>query len=231
MEYFVGGGKAEIKARPSPNQEREALPDLSARQTHRIRTFLKGQSLARERISNERQPRVAQGGSRQLVQFSPGADTSSARSFKPQRLFCLEQRAVPSTLVGTPVDRPDSAASLTVARDSTTSSSGMTELHNVPFPTVNGQSELLDVYMPTSPATAGGRPIIVAIHGGGWRRFNKTGYGSRVADAFVQNGYVVVAPDYVLSAPGSPSWPENLEDVQAAVRWVRTQRRDAWYQL
>ena len=92
----------------------------------------------------------------------------------------------------------------------------MTELHNVPFPTVNGQSELLDIYMPTSPATAGGRPVIVAIHGGGWRRFNKAGYGSRVADAFVQNGYVVVAPDYVLSEPGSPTWPENLEDVQAA---------------
>lgn len=31
----------------------------------------------------------------------------------------------------------------------------------------------------------------------------------------------MVAPDYVLSAPGRPSWPVNFEDVEAAVRWVR----------
>ena len=90
------------------------------------------------------------------------------------------------------------------------------------FPTVDGQSELLDVYTPDTPAPAGGRPVIIAIHGGGWRRFNKNGYGLRVADAFVQDGYAVVAPNYVLSAPGNPTWPVNFEDVQAAVRWVRS---------
>ncbi len=63
--------------------------------------------------------------------------------------------------------------------------------------------------------------MIVAIHGGGWRRLNKDGYGLRVASAFVRQGYAVVAPDYVLSAPGNPTWPVNFEDVQAAVRWVR----------
>ena len=103
----------------------------------------------------------------------------------------------------------------------TASSSAMTVAHNISFPTIDGQSELLDVYTPASAAPAGGRPVIVAIHGGGWRRFNKDGYGSRVADAFVRDGYVVVAPNYVLSAPGRPTWPENFEDVQAAVRWVR----------
>lgn len=97
----------------------------------------------------------------------------------------------------------------------------MTELHDVPFPTIDGQSELLDVYSPTGPTPDGGRPVIIAIHGGGWRRLDKAGYGSRVADAFVQDGYVVVAPNYVLSAPGNPTWPANFEDVQAAVRWVR----------
>ena len=90
------------------------------------------------------------------------------------------------------------------------------------FPTVDGQSELLDVYTPHSPAPAGGFPVIVTIHGGGWRRFNKTEYGLRNANVFTRDGYVVVSPDYVLSAPGSPTWPVNFEDVQAAVRWVRS---------
>jgi acetyl esterase/lipase len=87
---------------------------------------------------------------------------------------------------------------------------------------VDGQFEQLDVYLPNTPVPAGGRPVMIAIHGGGWRRFDKTEYGERIASAFVGHGYVVVAPNYVLSAPGSPTWPVNLEDVQAAVRWVRS---------
>jgi acetyl esterase/lipase len=63
--------------------------------------------------------------------------------------------------------------------------------------------------------------VLVAIHGGGWRRLDKSGYGRRIATAFVPRGYIVVAPNYRLSAPGEPSWPVNLEDVQAAVRWLR----------
>ena len=71
------------------------------------------------------------------------------------------------------------------------------------------------------PAPAGGWPVIVAIHGGGWRRFNKQEYGPRVASAFVPNGYVVVAPNYLLSARNRPSWPINFQDVQSAVLWVK----------
>ena len=51
---------------------------------------------------------------------------------------------------------------------------------------------------------------------------DKAGYGDRIASAFVPLGYVVVAPNYMLSAPGRPSWPVNLDDVRSAVAWVRT---------
>jgi len=91
----------------------------------------------------------------------------------------------------------------------------------VSFPTVNGEFEKLDVYMPKTPVPPNGRPVLIAIHGGGWRRLDKSGYGHRIASGFVPEGYVVVAPNYRLSAPGKPSWPVNFEDVQAAVRWVR----------
>jgi acetyl esterase/lipase len=96
-----------------------------------------------------------------------------------------------------------------------------TEQANVTFPTANGQTELLDVYTPLTPAPAGGYPVMIAIHGGGWRSSDKAEFGLRTATAFTPNGYVVVAPDYELSAPGSPTWPVNFEDVQGAVRWVR----------
>jgi acetyl esterase/lipase len=79
---------------------------------------------------------------------------------------------------------------------------------------------LLDVYTPDSPAPAGGYPVMVAIHGGGWHASDKGQFGLRTARVFTQDGYVVVAPNYVLSSPGKPTWPVNFEDVQAAVRWV-----------
>ena len=87
---------------------------------------------------------------------------------------------------------------------------------------MDGQSERLDVYTPDTPAPAGGYPVMVAIHGGGWRTLDKGAFGLRTANAFTQGGYVVVSPNYVLAAPGKPTWPVNFEDVQAAVRWVRT---------
>ena len=152
----------------------------------------------------------------------PGTRSPGRRRFQPQNPDSLEQRTTPSAFLPT---HPLAARSpLHVRRrlHRPAFTSPMTERHNVAFPTIGGQSELLDVYMPNGPAPAGGRPVILAIHGGGWRRFNKSAYGSRVANAFVRDGYVVVAPNYALSAPGSPSWPENLADVQAAVRWVRT---------
>jgi acetyl esterase/lipase len=92
---------------------------------------------------------------------------------------------------------------------------------NIPYTDLGGQLERLDVYVPRGSAPAGGWPVIVAIHGGGWRRFNKNEYGPRIASAFVPRGYVVVAPNYRLSSPEDPTWPLNFEEVQSAVQWVR----------
>jgi acetyl esterase/lipase len=96
------------------------------------------------------------------------------------------------------------------------------ERADVTYPTPAGPSEQLNVYSPIGPAPTGGRPVIIAIHGGGWRRLDKNGYGGRIAAAFVPQGYVVVAPNYELSAPRRPSWPENLDDVRSVVAWVRS---------
>jgi len=78
----------------------------------------------------------------------------------------------------------------------------------------------LDVYVPTAEAPPGGRPAILAIHGGGWRGGSKTDFG-RMAARLTRHDYVVVSVEYLLSKPGSPSWPANFEDVREAVRWVR----------
>jgi acetyl esterase/lipase len=93
---------------------------------------------------------------------------------------------------------------------------------NVVYEDVAGRRETLDLYLPRGTPPAGGWPVLIAIHGGGWRRFSKDEYGPKVAMMFVPEGIAVVAMNYTLSAPGSPSWPANLEDVRNAVRWARS---------
>lgn len=88
-----------------------------------------------------------------------------------------------------------------------------------------GRVVRLDLYLPETPPPPGGRPVVLAIHGGGWRGGSKTGYGREIA-RLAEYGCIVVAPDYQLSRPGVPSWPENLEDLREAVRWVRRHAAD-----
>jgi acetyl esterase/lipase len=95
-------------------------------------------------------------------------------------------------------------------------------LKNIVYENVAGRQEALDLYLPPGTPPAGGWPVLMAIHGGGWRRYNKDEYGSKVAEMFVPDGIAVVAMNYMLSAPGAPSWPANFEDVRNAVRWART---------
>ncbi len=88
-----------------------------------------------------------------------------------------------------------------------------------------GRRTRLDLYEPRDPAPPGGRPVIVAIHGGGWRGGNKT-VMQELANRFALRGYVVAAVDYRLSRSGQPSWPENLADVRESVRWLRRHAKD-----
>lgn len=97
---------------------------------------------------------------------------------------------------------------------------GVQAYTNVRYREVGARRERLDVYVPEGAVPRGGRPAILAIHGGGWQGGNKGGYG-QMAARLAQYGYVVVSPDYILSRPGAPSWPENLEDLREAVRWIR----------
>lgn len=83
------------------------------------------------------------------------------------------------------------------------------------FSSVNGQELLCDIFTPpglTEPA-----PAILLIHGGGWMvgdRSQLRGYGFLLG----REGYVCVAMQYRLS--GQATWPAQLEDVQAALRWM-----------
>jgi acetyl esterase/lipase len=79
-----------------------------------------------------------------------------------------------------------------------------------------GQRELLlDLYVPPGAGTR--LPVIVWVHGGGWRGGSK-GSGGR-ARPMLGRGYAVVDVGYRLS--GEAIFPAQIQDCKAAVRWVR----------
>ncbi len=79
-----------------------------------------------------------------------------------------------------------------------------------------GETELLaDVHQPSPRGTA---PAVIIVHGGSWARGTR-GRMERVALAVAERGYVAVNIEYRL-APEHP-YPAPLEDVLAAVCWVR----------
>ncbi len=72
----------------------------------------------------------------------------------------------------------------------------------------------LDVY---SPANAAGAPVVLYLHGGGFRVGSKRSHAV-VAEPLVTAGFVVVLVDYRL-APAHP-FPAALDDCAAAFLWV-----------
>lgn len=61
------------------------------------------------------------------------------------------------------------------------------------------------------------RPLLLWIHGGGWRGGHRS--DDNPAYAFLDSGYVVASIDYRLSQQSA--WPAQIHDAKAAVRWLR----------
>jgi acetyl esterase/lipase len=78
----------------------------------------------------------------------------------------------------------------------------------------------LDLYLPPGD---GPHPVIVHVHGGGWRRGSRRhplpALGPDFYDDLAGQGFAVAAIDYRLS--GEARFPAPLEDVRTAIGWVR----------
>ncbi|MBC8100947.1 MAG: alpha/beta hydrolase, partial [Armatimonadetes bacterium] len=78
----------------------------------------------------------------------------------------------------------------------------------------------LDVYHPNVPPAVGERyPVVLALHGGGWSKGDKREYFARHHRHLAAMGYVVVDAQYRFSQEAR--WAAQLDDVRAALRWLR----------
>jgi acetyl esterase/lipase len=85
----------------------------------------------------------------------------------------------------------------------------------LPFATVGTTTLRLDLHRARRPDA----PVVVYVHGGGWRSGTRADGGSARPTALAALGVTVASVDY-RPVPGA-TFPDQLHDVKGAVRWVR----------
>jgi acetyl esterase/lipase len=87
-------------------------------------------------------------------------------------------------------------------------------MRDVEYARVGDRTLLLDLYIPQDSDKP--LPLIVWIHGGGWRSGNKD---RCTALPMARRGFAVASISYRLS--GEAIFPAQIEDCKAAIRWLR----------
>jgi acetyl esterase/lipase len=96
---------------------------------------------------------------------------------------------------------------------------GQKVIPNVPdveYAIVSGQSQKLDIYLPTTGTKP--YPVVVWVHGGGWSGGDKNSAGTAV-NWLRPEGFAIVSINYRLS--GIAQYPAQINDCKGAVRWIK----------
>ena len=103
------------------------------------------------------------------------------------------------------------------------------DLGSTPDPVSQASANRLDLYRPRG-ARKRSRPVVVWIHGGGWRRGDKRIGVSKKAELFTRAGYVLASINYRLSSgsfdpdrpdPARVRFPDHPHDIGEAVGWLK----------
>ncbi len=93
---------------------------------------------------------------------------------------------------------------------------GVEVIRDIEYAVHEGHSLTLDVYRPMDWADYDSTPVVIWIHGGGWKNGSKE---RCLATYLAQDNLAVVSINYRLIDKGQ--WPDQIDDCYAAVRWVR----------
>ena len=99
---------------------------------------------------------------------------------------------------------------------------GVEVIHDVVYREVSGRTLALDVYRPRDVSSSRPAPVILYVHGGGFRILSKETHWV-MGLSFARQGYVVFNIDYRM-APDR--YPAALEDSCAALAWVADHARE-----
>ena len=90
----------------------------------------------------------------------------------------------------------------------------------IPYAEPKNERQMLDVYAPTKGKDL---PVVVWIHGGGWRRGDKADVHNK-PKAFVDKGFVLVSISYRFVPKVTVN--EIAGDVAKAIRWTHDHAKD-----
>jgi len=93
---------------------------------------------------------------------------------------------------------------------------GVLSRTNMVYKTVNEHALTLNIYYPDKKIKKG-YPVVLLIHGGGWRSGNKE-QNIPMAQQISAYGYVCVTAQYRLS--GEASYTATISDLQDAIQWI-----------
>lgn len=96
---------------------------------------------------------------------------------------------------------------------------GIDAKRDQPYAGTDNPRQKLDLYLPAKRASDKPLPVVVFIHGGGWRGGDKASGTNRVAPYVASGEYAGVSVGYRLSAEAK--FPAQIHDCKAAIRWVR----------
>ena len=90
-------------------------------------------------------------------------------------------------------------------------------IRTVTFATHAGEALLADAYLPESAMPT---PVIICIHGGGWKAGSRTAY-THLGPLLAANGYAAFSIDYRLVKGDANQYPAAADDLRAALAYVR----------
>ena len=90
---------------------------------------------------------------------------------------------------------------------------------DIPYATLS-QAQKLDIYLPESGD--GPFPVIMHLHGGGFAIGDKRDIHILPFFKGLEQGYAIVSVNYRLS--GEAIFPAGIQDIKAAIRWLRANR-------
>ncbi len=91
-------------------------------------------------------------------------------------------------------------------------------VEDIPYADTDNPRQMLDLMLPVERVDKP-LPVVVFIHGGGWRNGNKKGGQNRIRPFVASGKYAGVTVGYRLS--GESQWPSQIHDCKAAIRWIR----------
>ncbi len=99
--------------------------------------------------------------------------------------------------------------------------SGAEERNDIVYSRPGGQELTLDASIPAGP---GPFAAVIVVHGGGWQRGTKRSYEKPLLPVLAEAGFAWFTINYRLAPQNR--FPAAVEDVEAAVRWVKAHAKE-----